>query len=108
MVILFDIVFLLYGAYCVSAAVKMKKTQQMGSFFTGRNHSPIRDKRGYIEAIYGKAIIMGVMAALFGIVGLINDYFIPLPYVMQALMLLFLTVVVWFEISINRAKRKFW
>ncbi len=108
MVIIFDIVFFLYGIYAIYAAINMKKTQQLSSFFTGGDNSPIRDVGGYINAIYGKTIVMGAMAALFGAVGFINDYVTPISAVMKALMLLFLTVVIWFGVSLNRAKREFW
>ena len=35
MIIIFDIVIFAYGVYVVYAAINMKKTQQLTSFFTG-------------------------------------------------------------------------
>lgn len=108
MIIIFDIVIFAYGVYAVYAAINMKKTQKLTSFFTGGDNAPVRDVRGYIDAIYGKTIVMGSVAAVFGSVGFVNDYITPLPFIMKALMLLFLTVVIWFAVSLNRAKRQFW
>lgn len=108
MLILFDAVIFIYGVYTVYSSIKMKRTQELSNFFTGGNMEPIRDVRGYINYIYGRTIVLGSVAILFGVVGFINDYVTPLRYVMQAMMVLFLTVVVWFTININRAKRRFW
>lgn len=69
---------------------------------------PIRDVRGYIDAIYHKSLVLGAMAILFGAVAVINDFVMPIPVVMKALVLLFLTVLVWFTVMVSRAKREFW
>ena len=108
MIILFDVVIFAYGAYAIYAAIRLKKKQELTSFFTGGDNSPVRDKRGHIEAVYGKTILMGAVAAVYGGVGFVNDYFTPVPVIMKALMLLFLTAIVWFAISIRRAKRQYW
>lgn len=108
MLIIFDAVIFIYGLYTVYSSVKMKKTGQLSNFFTGGNMEPIRDVHGYIDYIYGRTIVLGAVAVLFGVVGFVNDYIMPLPYLMKALIVLFLTVVIWFSININRAKRRFW
>ncbi len=109
MLIIFDIVILAYGVYTIYSAINMKRTQQLNKFFTGGNTMvPIRDVRGYIDAIYHKSLVLGAMAILFGAVAMINDFVIPIPVVMKALVLLFLTVLVWFTVMVSRAKREFW
>ena len=108
MLIIFDAVIFIYGVYTIYSTIKMKRTQELSSFFTGGNMEPIRDVQGYINYIYGRTIVLGSVAILFGVVGFINDYVTSIHYVMQAMMVLFLTVVVWFTINMNRAKRRFW
>ena len=109
MIVIFDVIILIYGAYTIYASVNMKRTRQLSNWLTGsETTTAIRDVQGYIDYIYGRTMVMGGMAVLFGIIGLINDYVTPLPGVMQIMVLLFLTVCVWFYISINRAKRRFW
>lgn len=109
MLVLFDAVIFIYGVYTVYSAVNMKRTGKLSSWFTGGTAvSAIRDEQGYIDYIYGKTIVMGAMASLFGLAGFVNDRIIPVPDVMRAMILLFLTVCIWFYISINRAKRRFW
>lgn len=108
MLILFDAMIFLYGAYAIYSSAKMKKTGQLNALFTGPATGQIRDVKGYISYIYGKAMVMGAMAAVFGAAGFFNDYVKPIPAVMQALILLFLTVCIWFYVSITRAKRRFW
>lgn len=108
MLIIFDVVIFLYGLYTVYSSIKMKQTQELSNFFTGGSTEPIRDVHGYINYIYGRTIVLGAVAVIFGVVGFVNDYIMPLPYVMKAMVVLFLTVVIWFTITINRAKRRFW
>jgi len=108
MLILFDAMIFLYGAYAIYSSVRMKQTGQLNTLFTGMATGQVRDVKGYIDYIYGRAIVMGAMAAVFGAVGFFNDYVRPVPSVMRALILLFLTVCVWFYISLSRGKRKFW
>ena len=101
MLILFDAMIFLYGAYVIYSSVRMKQTGQLNTLFTGMATGQVRDVKGYIDYIYGRAIVMGAMAAVFGAVGFSIS-------VMRALILLFLTVCVWFYISLSRGKRKFW
>ncbi len=108
MLIIFDAVIFIYGLYTIYSSLKMKKTGELSNFFTGGSMEPIRDVHGYIDYIYGRTIVLGAVAVLFGMVGFVNDYITPLPMLMKALIVLFLTVVIWFTININRAKRRFW
>lgn len=108
MLIIFDAVIFIYGVYTIYSSVKMKQTGELSNFFTGGSTDLIRDKRGYIDYIYGRTIVLGAVATVFGAVGFINDYITPLQYLMKAMVVLFLTVVIWFSININRAKRRFW
>ncbi len=106
---LIDVVILGYGLYTIYGALKMKKTRELSRWLIGDQPAAgIRDAQGYIDYIYGRIIVMGVMAVVFGAIGLYSDYVSPLPKVMFAFVLLFLTVCVWFYFSINRGKRKFW
>ncbi len=109
MMALFDVVILGYGLYIVYGAVRMKRTRQLSSWLMGsRPAASMRDVQGYIDYIFGRIVLMGGIAAVFGAVGLYNDLVTPLPWVMRALVLLFLVVCVWFYVSMNRAKRRFW
>ena len=108
MLVLFDVIIFIYGIYTIYSSVNMKRTGQLNSWFTGTANTSIRDARGYIDDMYGRTIVMGAMAALYGAAAFINDYVTPLTGVMRALVLLFLTVCIWFYFSVNRAKQKFW
>lgn len=108
MLILFDVIIFIYGVYTIYSSIMMKQTGKLNSWFTGPSGANIRDVKGYIDYIYGRTIVMGAMAAVFGVVCFIHDYVMPLTWLVRALVLLFLTVCIWFFISINRAKRRFW
>lgn len=109
MLVLFDVIIFIYGVYTIYSSINMKRTQQLNNWFTGgESAGAIRDVQGYINYIYGRTIVMGAAAVLFGVVGFINDYVTPITQVMRAVMLLFLTVCIWFYVTINRAKSRFW
>lgn len=108
MMLLFDLAIFLYGGYTIYSAIQMKKTYQLNTWFLGNQTCNIRDPRGYIDYIYGRTIVMGGMAVLFGILGVINDYVIKVNSIMKAAVLLFLTVCIWFYATMSKAKRKFW
>lgn len=109
MMLIFDVLVFLYGIYTVYSAIVMKRTGQLSSWFRASGQErPIRDIRGYIDYIYGRTIVMGVIAALFGVAGFVNDYIKAIPDIMKAMMMLFLTVVIWFYAIMSSAKRKFW
>lgn len=109
MMLIFDVIIFAYGIYTIYAAINMKKTNQLNTWFTGNKaEGLIRDIRGYIEYIYGRTIVMGGMAALFGVVGFINDFVIAVPQIMKGALILFVTVCIWFYITMTKAKRNFW
>lgn len=109
MIVLFDVIIFIYGVYTIYSSINMKRTQQLNNWFVGgESATAIRDVRGYINYIYGRTIVMGSVAVLFGVVGFINDYVTPITGIMRAVMLLFLTACIWFYVTINRAKRRFW
>lgn len=108
MLLLFDVIILMYGLYTIYSSIMMKRTGKLSGWFTGAGGAMVRDARGYIGYIYGRALVMGAVAALFGVAALVNDCTMPIHKVMQALILLFLTVCVWFYATISRAKRRFW
>ena len=109
MLVLFDVIIFIYGVYTIYSSVNMKKTRQLTNWFIGSGTvTTIRDVGGYIDYIYGRTLIMGAMASLFGIIRFINDYITPIHSIMKAAVLLFITVCIWFYITISRAKSKFW
>lgn len=108
MMLLFTVIIVVYGMYTIYAAVKMKKTQKLNGWFTGNSQTPIRDERGYIDYIYGRTIVMGATVLLFGAALGIHEYVRQIPQVINGMLLLLVTVCVWFYANMSRAKQKFW
>ncbi|MEY8515551.1 hypothetical protein AALC25_01235 [Lachnospiraceae bacterium 29-84] len=109
MLIVLDVILLLYGVYTIYSSVKMKQTQQLSSWLMGNETAAsIRDVRGYINYVYTRIIVMGAVAILFAAAGFYNDLVAQITEVIQGMMLLFLTVTIWFYFSIRKAKQMFW
>ena len=109
MFLIFDVVILFYGVYTIYSSIKMKQTQKLSNWLVGmETASAIRDTKGYIDFIYKRIIVMGGMALVFGAVSLVNDSVMPITHVMQAMVVLFLAVCVWFYLTVRKAKEKYW
>lgn len=108
MTFLFNIIILAYGIYTIYAAIIMKKSQKLNGWFLGRDQAPIRDERGYIEFIYAKTITLGLVVIGFAAALAIHEYIHQIPQIVKGILLLFITVSVWFYASISKAKRMFW
>lgn len=109
MFFLFDVMILFYGVYTIYSSIKMKRTQELSNWLVGaETAAAIRDAKGYIDFIYKRTIIMGVMALIFGAVSLVNDSVMPIAHVMQVMVVLFLAVCVWFYLTVRKAKEKYW
>ncbi len=109
MMLLFNVVVLAYGIYTIYAAIMVKKTQKLNAWFLGKNQRTVRDEIGYIDYIYGRTITMGAVVLLFGAVQIVDMYGMKIPaQIMGGIILLLLTVFIWFYISMSKAKKKFW
>lgn len=105
---LFDLVIFGYGLYMVYSAFQMKKTHQPPAMLINQTELiGARDVKGFCEAMFRPFVIFGVMAALYGVLGLINDMVITIPAITFGSIILFLIMCYWFFQEMKKNKRKF-
>ncbi len=74
-----DILFLASGCYLTGTAVMAKKRGSMvASVMLGKNMSEndISDKEGFINYMYKRLLLSGLMIVVASVIHLVNDYYI--------------------------------
>ncbi|MCH5251209.1 MAG: hypothetical protein J1E98_14830 [Lachnospiraceae bacterium] len=74
---LLDFVIIFSGMYLAYAAITMKRNGEiMANVVLNQSikENAIKDKQGFIDYIYGKLILIGVIIMLSGIANMINSY----------------------------------
>ncbi len=106
--LLFDIIIVIFGAYMVGAALKMKKTGVISAVvITQEEIARCRDNAGFIAFMYWKEAVFGVIVALVGVLGVINDLLLSLGIFNVVEMLIFLAAFLWFQNELRRAREKY-
>lgn len=105
---IFDIVIFVFGVYMVGAALKMKKTGEISSMMIAPEEmTRCRDKQGFIDFIYWKEAAFGVLVAIVGALGVVNEQLVSPGSANVIEMLVFLAAFVWFQSELRKAREKF-
>lgn len=103
-----DLVILVFGAYMVLSAMKMKKTGKINTtVITAEEIKSGSDQAGFIGYIYRKEALFGGIIIIVGILGLVNDLLISLGYFNILEMILFLAAFLWFQHHLGKARAQF-
>lgn len=108
---IFDVLLLLFGAYMLYAGAKMKRTGAVSSLIVPDSEIPkIRNKKDFIAEVYGKMMTFAGIVALYGVFGLVTDFFPGLPGADMGNIIgiiIFLAAMVWFFKGLSKAKNKY-
>ena len=98
-----DILIVFSGAYLVYAAVQMKRTGEItSSAIIGKGNDP----KGFIEYMYLKSVIMGVLVMLSGALDYMNDLYWNIPYFGIVMCGVFLVmIIIYCKISMDAQKK---
>lgn len=106
--LIFYVVMMGFGVYMIGAAFKMKKTGEISSaVITEEEIAKCKNKQGFIEFVYWKEAIFGVMIILVGALGIINDKVVSLGIFNIVELVVFLGAFVWFQNSLRKAREQF-
>ena len=103
-----DIIIALSGAYLIYSSVQMKRTGEISAALVGKGYDlkKARDLQGYIEYMYLKSILMGVVVMVSGGVDYLNMTYWNIPYFTPAVCGIFLVVIVFYgKISVDAQDR---
>lgn len=106
--LLFDAIIMFYGLYMIYSGYQMKKTHQPPNLVI--NPAELigaRDVKGFCDAMFKPLILFGVVAVVYGIVGLINDLYAELPVINFLSVGVFLVLCFWFLKETKKYKAKY-
>ena len=106
---IFDLVITIMGIYMIIEANRMKKTGELSkTVINEKEINHCKDKKGFIEYIYPKAIIFGGGLILYGVLDYVNEYVISFGVVLDIIILvLFIGGFVWFTKQLSNGRKKF-
>lgn len=106
--LIFDVVIFGYGVYMVYSARQMQETKQPPTILLNPMELVgARDIPGFCEAMYKPLILFGIMAMIYGIVGMVNDIFVSIQTVNLVSIGLFLIMCIWFFRQMKNNKTKY-
>ncbi len=104
-----DIIIMISGAYLIYVSVQMKRTGEISSsaiIGKGYDVKKAKDPKGFIDYMYMKSVIMGVLVILSGMLDYMNEMYWDLPYFGIIMCVVFLAIiVVYCKISMNAQKK---
>lgn len=104
-----DIIIMICGAYLIYVSVQMKRTGEINSsaiIGKGYDVKKAKDPKGFIEYMYLKSIILGVLVILSGLCDYLNELYWSLPYMGLVNCGVFLIVIIIYcKISLDAQKK---
>ncbi len=90
-----DILIVLSGAYLIYSSVQMKRTGEISTLIVGKRYDlkKAKDLNGFIEYMYLKSIIMGVVVMAGGGLNYLNDNYWNIPNLGLIVCVVFLAVL---------------
>ncbi len=107
---IFDLLIAGCGLYLIYTAISMKKHGQVKAGVIVSKDvdvEKIRDKAGFIQYMYGKVLLIGILAVLVGVISLVNTK-LGGPDIISILSVIgYLIVLVVFAVATVKARKKF-
>ncbi|MDE6951809.1 MAG: hypothetical protein K2P64_12980 [Lachnospiraceae bacterium] len=103
-----DIIIMLGGVYLIYASVQMKRTGEISSAIVGKGYDPkkAKDPKGFIEYMYLKSILMGVLVIASGVSNYLNDKYWNIPsFSLIVCGIFFALIVVYGKITVDAQKK---
>lgn len=103
-----DILIMFSGAYLIYAALQMKRTGEINTSLVGKGFDlkKAKDPKGYIEYMYLRSIIMGIIVILGGGVDYLNEKYWHISYFNLVVCGVFLVVIILYgKITIDAQKK---
>ncbi len=105
---IFDIILLVYGIYTIYASFAMKKTGVPSKWLVPEQEmGRCKDSKGFIDAIYKKTILFGVLVVVYGVVSTINHFFLSIWALEIGCIVFFLFIVIFYMVAFSRTKKEF-
>ena len=102
------VIFIIYGAYSLLTAVKMKRNNEISQWIVSANDlTRITDPAGFCRVMAPKTLAFGGACIGYGLVSVANTYFINNNYLHLFVVAAFFAFIIWYVIALQGAKRKY-
>ena len=102
--LVFDAVVALFGAYMIGSALHMKKS---GRVLAQEELKKVKDTKGFIEFLYWREMLFGALVLIVGVLGVLNETVMPIGKASILEVIIFLAAFIWFQNSLAKAREKF-
>lgn len=105
-----DFLFLASGGYLIYTALAAKKNKTIAAnVMLSKNTSEkdIEDKTGYIDYMYKKILLAGVLICIASVIHLANDFYIHAPQLTWAGIALIFAALAIYVVSFSRAQKQY-
>ncbi len=107
---IFDVLIIASGLYMIYTAFIMKKSGKItGGVLISKDVDvdKIRDKDGFINYMYIKVLVMGILTCLIGLGGILLTKINAPSYIMLIGIACFIVVLILFTLASRKAKKMF-
>ena len=105
--LVFDAVVALFGAYMIGSALHMKKSGINSMVLAQEELKKVKDTKGFIEFLYWREMLFGALVLIVGFLGVLNETVMPIGKASILEVIIFLAAFIWFQNSLAKAREKF-
>ena len=106
--LVFDAVVALFGAYMIGSALHMKKSGRINSMVLAQEElKKVKDTKGFIEFLYWREMLFGALVLIVGFLGVLNETVMPIGKASILEVIIFLAAFIWLQNSYAKAREKF-
>ena len=106
--LVFDAVVALFGAYMIGSALHMKKSGRINSMVLAQEElKKVKDTKGFIEFLYWREMLFGALVLIVGVLGVLNETVMPIGKASILEVIIFLAAFIWCQNSLAKAREKF-
>lgn len=108
LMLVFNVVVALFGAYMIWSALQMKKSGKINSMVLAQEElKKVKDTKGFIEFLYWREMLFGALVLIVGVLGVLNETVMPIGKASILEVIIFLAAFIWFQNSLAKAREKF-
>ena len=106
--LVFNVVVALFGAYMIWSALQMKKSGKINSMVLAQEElKKVKDTKGFIEFLYWREMLFGALVLIVGVLGVLNETVMPIGKASILEVIIFLAAFIWLQNSLAKAREKF-
>ena len=106
--LVFNVVVALFGAYMIWSALQMKKSGKINSMVLAQEElKKVKDTKGFIEFLYWREMLFGALVLIVGVLGVLNETVMPIGKASILEVIIFLAAFIWNQKSLAKAREKF-